>query len=151
VTSLQDKADTWTVLVPGAGGHVKVSLFGSIGFGRVGEPDVTNDGVVQVASIEDMMATKLKVVLQRAESKDYRDIAAMLRAGASLPHGLAAARTMFGPNYQPSESLKALVYFDDGDLTSLTADERKALVEAVATVRDLPDVGIVAKRLTAAS
>ena len=37
-----------------------------------------------VAPFEDLMATKLKVILQRAESKDYRDIAAMLQAGVSL-------------------------------------------------------------------
>lgn len=41
----------------------------------------------------------------------------MLNAGVSLAHGLAAARLLFGPNFQPSESLKALVYHEDGDLT----------------------------------
>src|SRR5665647_3553830 len=72
------------------------------------------------ADLYDLMSTKLKVVLQRAEAKDYRDIAAMLRVGVSLPKGLAAARQFFGSNFQPSESLKALVYFEDGDLHTLT-------------------------------
>lgn len=144
-TTLQDHDDTWVVLVPDENserGHVKVSFFGTIAFGRVGEPDLTDDGVLQVASLEDLMATKVKVVLQRAEAKDYRDVAAMLDAGASLSHGLAAARRLYGPNFQPSESLKALVYFNDGDLKTLSADEKKTLVDAVKAVRDLPDVAL---------
>jgi predicted nucleotidyltransferase component of viral defense system len=47
-------------------------FFDTIAFGRVGEPDFTDDGVLQVASFADLMATKVKVVLQRAEAKDYR-------------------------------------------------------------------------------
>lgn len=45
---------------------------------RMGEPSLTEDGVLQVASFDDLMATKLKVLLQRAEARDYRDIAAMI-------------------------------------------------------------------------
>jgi len=121
-------------------GQVKVSFFGTIAFGRVGEPDFTDDGVLRVASFDDLMATKLKVVLQRAEAKDYRDVAAMVDAGVSLSHGLAAARQLYSPSFQPSESLKALVYFNDGDLKTLTATEKSTLVDAVKAVRDLPHV-----------
>lgn len=144
-TTLQDHNNTWVVLVPsGDSGrdNVKVSFFGTIGFGRVGEPEFTEDGVLRVASFEDLMATKVKVVLQRAEAKDYRDVAAMINAGVSLAHGLASARQLFGSNFQPSESLKALVYFNDGDLQTLSAAERKTLVDAVKAVRDLPDVAL---------
>lgn len=149
-TSIQDKDNTWSLLVPYGEperDHVKISFFGTIGFGRVGEPDFTDDGVLQVASFDDLMATKVKVVLQRAEAKDYRDVAAMVNAGVSLSHGLAAARVIFGPNFQPSESLKALVYFGDGDLKSLTAAEKNTLVDAVKAVRDLPEVAILSKEL----
>src|SRR4051812_41286180 len=38
------------------------------------------DGTLLVASLEDLLATKLKATLDRAEGKDYRDIAAILRA-----------------------------------------------------------------------
>ena len=106
----------------------------------MGEPDLTDDGVLQVASLDDLMATKLKVVLQRAEAKDYRDVSAMLNAGVSLARGLASARVLFGPNFQPGESLKALVYFNDGDLKTLTAIEKKTLVDAVTALGDLPEV-----------
>lgn len=79
-TTLQDQDNTWVVLAPYGDSerdHVKVSFFGQITFGRVGEPDFTDDGVLQVASFDDLMATKVKVVLQRAEAKDYRDVAAI--------------------------------------------------------------------------
>ena len=150
-TTLQDQDNTWVVLVPAGNAEekgVKVSFFGTIAFGRVGEPDFTDDGVLQVASFDDLMATKVKVVLQRAEAKDYRDVAAMVNAGVSLSRGLASARQLYGPNFQPSESLKALVYFNDGDLKTLSADEKKTLVDAVSVVRDLPDVALRSKSLS---
>lgn len=139
-TVLQDERNTLSVLVPCEDlehAHVKVSFFGMIGFSRVDAPDRTEDGVLQVASLDDLMATKVKVILQRAEAKDYRDIAAMIDSGVSLSKGLATARKIFGPNFQPSESLKALVYFKDGDLSSLSKDEKSTLVKAVSAVRDL--------------
>ncbi len=148
-TTLQDQDNTWVVLTSAdaEGNSVKISFFGALTFGRVGEPQCTDDGVLQIASFDDLMATKLKVVLQRAEAKDYRDIAAMIHAGVSLSRGLASARQLYGPNFQPSESLKALVYFQDGDLQSLGADEKKTLINAVSAVRDLPPVALAAKVL----
>jgi len=147
---LQDGPDAWTMLVPaerGDGHQVKVSFFGGIGFGRVGEPERTHDGVLAVASTGDLLATKLKVVLQRAEAKDYRDIASLLRSGASLGHGLGAALAMFGETYQPSESLRALVYFEDGDLSSLDTAEKQVLIGAAKAVREIPEVQILSRRL----
>jgi hypothetical protein len=150
-TTLQDQGNTLVMLVPYGNSeqeHVKVSFFGTIGFGRVGEPNFTDDGVLRVASFDDLMATKVKVVLQRAEAKDYRDVSAMINAGVSLSHGLASARQLYGPNFQPSESLKALIYFNDGDLKTLTADEKKTLIAAVKAVRVLPDVALRSKSLS---
>lgn len=156
-TVLQDEKNTLSVLVPtvsvtpgaSADEYVKVSFFGAIGFGRVGSPDFTEDYVLQVASFRDLIATKLKVILQRAEAKDYRDIVAMLKAGVNLPNGLAAAREIFGLSFQPSESLKALVYFADGDLSTLTNDEKKTLVNTASDVRELPVAAILSGKLCA--
>ncbi len=121
---------------------VKVAFFGGLEFGRVGRPQRTADGVIRVASLDDLMATKVKVILQRSESKDYRDIAAMLRAGARLEIGLAAAEKMFQPTFPPNESLKALVYFEGGDMARLSAEDRKVLVHAARQVKSLPAVTI---------
>lgn len=151
-TVLQDRQNTLTVNVPYGDSereHVKVSFFGTLGFGRVGEPQITEDGVLHVASLDDLMATKVKGILQRAEAKDYRDIAAMVNAGVDLSKGLAGALALYGNNFQPSESLKAMVYFDDGDLQTLTRSERTCLVKAVSEVHDLPHVDVLALQLTA--
>jgi len=153
---LQDGRNAITVLVQQSDiddsqpSFVKVSFFEMIDGGRVGEPEMTEDGVLQVASLDDLMATKVKVVLQRAEAKDYRDIAEMINGGVSLAKGLAAAREIFGPQFQSSESLKALAYFDDGDLHTLTEDEKNTLIKAVSAIRDLPMVEILSKQLAVA-
>lgn len=145
---LQDAQDTLVVLSSGRAG-VKLSFFGALPFGRVGDPRLTDDGVLRVASLEDLLAHKLKVILQRSEKKDYEDIAAMLRAGGSLAHGLAAARLFYGSAFQPAESLKALVYFGDGDLAALQARDRNELIAAVRNRPDLPRVARRSKSLSA--
>lgn len=142
-STLQETKDTLVVLASG----VKVSFFGGLRFGRVGDPLLTRDGVAEVASLDDLMAHKLKVVLQRAEKKDYEDIAAMLRAGLSLAKGLAAARLLFGASFQPAESLKALTYFGDGDLPGLARTDRNILITAAAAVGDLPRAALRSRAL----
>jgi hypothetical protein len=147
---LQDRSDTLTFLVvPRAGSSdtVKVSFFGSITFGRVGVPQWTSDGVAQVASPEDLLGTKLKVILQRVESKDYIDTAAILESGTSLMFGLGAARALFGSTFQPSECIKALVYFEGGDLEALSRQVKDRLIASVTTLDDLPQVSVLEHRL----
>ncbi len=95
---LQDEPDALTISVD-RGGPVKVSFFGAIRFGRVGTPQLA--GRVPVASLLDLAATKIKVLLQRVEAKDYLDIAAVLRAGTPLEYVLRAARTLFGDTFNP--------------------------------------------------
>jgi hypothetical protein len=147
-TILQETANTYTALVPYGEEHVKVSFFGDIRIGRIGNPFCTEDGVLLVASLDDLMAAKVKVLLQRIEAKDYIDIAAMIKAGVSLAKGLAAARVIYGQNFQPSESLKAMVYFEGGDLATLTAETKQILITAASAVRDLPHVEILSRELT---
>lgn len=60
-----------------------------------------------------------------------------------------SAKLMFGSNFQPSDSLKALVYFNDGDLTALSPTEKNLLIQAVRAVRDLPEVKMTSKKLSA--
>lgn len=59
----------------------------------------------------------------------------------------AAARQMYGLNFQPSKSLKAITYFEGGDLQSLTRKERDALIEAAGSVRNLPQIKLAALEL----
>src|SRR5665811_1418998 len=61
-------------------------------------------------------ATKLKTIQLRAQAKDYQDIAAWLDTGLSLAEALAAAGAIYGKEFNGALSLKALSYFEDGDL-----------------------------------
>lgn len=147
---LQDRPDTLTVLMPAGPEQaetVRVSFFGGLDFGRVGVPALTADGVLQVASPDDLLARTLKVMLQRVEAKDYLDVAALLGAGFPLDRGLASARALFGPTFQPSESVKALVYFEGGDLETLPRGVTQALIGAARSVGRLPQVHVRARSL----
>ncbi len=133
---IQDEAETLSVLV----GGVKVSFFGGLSFGRYGEVGVTLDEVLSVASLDDLLALKIKVLFQRSESKDYLDIAALLSADVSLERGLATATQMFRPDLSPAIALKALTYFEGGDLTELSEDCKRVILQAVRSVSELPVV-----------
>jgi hypothetical protein len=126
--ALQEEANARTVLVRAGGGTVKVSFFGGIAFGRVGEPELTEDGVLRAASLLDLSGTKVKALLQRVEAKDYLDIAALLKAGLPLEQILGAARSLFGPAFNPLIAQKTLAYFEGGDLASLPKAIKELLV-----------------------
>ena len=114
-----------------AEGSMKISFFGGINFGRVGEPELTSDNVMQVASLKDLMGLKLSVILKRIEAKDYKDIAAMLRAGESLLDGLSASCALYPNAFNPYISLQTLLYFEGGDLDSLSNEDKETLVSFV--------------------
>jgi hypothetical protein len=137
--ALQEEANARTVLVRSPEGSVKISFFGKIAFGRVGEPASTEDGILRVASLLDLAGTKVKALLQRVESKDYLDVAALLRAGVPIEHILGAARSLFGPAFNPLIAQKTLAYFEGGDLASLPDAVRQLLVRhATRDVEVLP-------------
>jgi hypothetical protein len=146
-TILQDAPDTLVVVSEMQSGPVKVSFFGGIGFGRVNDPLRTSDGILLVASLADLMATKLKATLDRAEAKDYRDIAEMISAGVSLPAGLSAFRAMF--DGEPAQVLRALGFFGDGDLNTLGSADQELLRNARDRVGPLPRVVMKSGLLTA--
>jgi hypothetical protein len=129
--------------------RVKLSFFGEIMFGRVGIPALTNDNVLQTASLYDLLGTKLKAIMQRIEVKDYKDIAVLLNSGMSLEKGLACSLVMYGNQFPPSESVKALTYFHGGDLNLLTDNEKNILISAVDKIQihQLPRVEILSYHL----
>lgn len=137
-TLLQSERNTLTLL-SGGGDPVKVSFFGGIGFASAHRPDIAPNGIA-VASLEDLYATKLLNVVERCEAKDYLDIAALLAHGLSLEYGLGCARAFYGSHFNTALPLKALVFFEDGDLPSLSASVRKSLTHAVSGVRNIVNV-----------
>src|SRR5205807_7844551 len=86
-------------------GPVKLSFFGSLGMKRVQDPDIAEENGIQIASLLDLLASKLKTVQWRAEAKDYRDIVASFEAGLSLAEGLAAAAAIYGKDFNGVLSL----------------------------------------------
>jgi hypothetical protein len=100
----------------------------------------TNASKLLVASPEELLATKLKAILDRAEAKDYLDISAMLSAGISLERALGAFTKMYGKD--PGLVLRALGYFKDGDLPSLPETDQDILRAARDRVAEIPDVSI---------
>jgi hypothetical protein len=114
----QLEENTLTVIV-NRDGPVKVSFFGGLKLNRVQDPDVMPDNGIKVASIVDIGATKLATIQQRAQARDY-EVLALANAGVGLPQMLAAAEAVYGSTFNGTLSLKALTFFADGDLPTLS-------------------------------
>jgi hypothetical protein len=138
--TIQEDENTLVVITPMQSGPVKVSFFGGLGIGRINEPLRTEDATLLVASPEDLLATKLKTIMDRAEAKDYRDISVMLSKGVSLEKALGAFAKMYGKD--PGLPLRAMGFFRDGDLPSLPKSDRDILRQARDRVSAIPDVTI---------
>lgn len=116
VTQIQDSENTVTFEIspPDSGkGIATISFFGNLGYGRVGEPRLTEDGVLVVASALDIFATKLKGIIQRPSTEDFADIIRLMKSQESLFEALEAASILFGTDFSPMLALKALSYFDE--------------------------------------
>ena len=136
---LQREANTLTCLVDRQG-PVQISFFGVPRIGIVAVPDLAEGPEFPVASLLDLAGTKVSVVQKRAQAKDYVDIDVLIaRGGIGLPLALAAGRAIYGRQFEPQITLKALAWFDDGDVPSLPMALRRRLVRAVTSV-DLGDL-----------
>ncbi len=138
----QQASNTLTCVVERAG-NVQVSFFGVPDMTVLREPLQVPDNRVRIASLIDLAGMKAAVVQQRAEAKDYLDLYALINQEAvDLSTALAAASRIYPDSYQPQLTLKALTYFDDGDLHTLPEAVRLGLIEAVRAVDldRLPDL-----------
>lgn len=116
-------------------GAVRLSFFGGLKLGQVDPAEAARGPTIMVASPRDLAATKLSVVTQRAEAKDYIDIHALLtQARLPLAEMLGCARAIFGTGFDPLHSLKALAYHDDPALAGLKPGIRKDLLAAIRAV-----------------
>ena len=131
---VQREENTLTALV-NRGGFVKVSFFGLPKLPRLAPPHEARDNRLQIASLLDLAGTKASVLQMRAEAKDYLDVDALMRLGGiGLPTALAAAQKLYGPSFNPEITLKALSYFGDGNLRSLSEDIKGRLAAAAREV-----------------
>jgi hypothetical protein len=136
--AIQEEENTLVMSVTMPSGPVQVSFFGGMTIGRINEPLQTNDAVLLVASLEDLLATKLKTILDRAEAKDYLDISAMLSAGVSLERGLGGFAKIY--DKEPGLALKAIGFFKDGDLPTLPKRDQDILRAARDRVSEIPEI-----------
>ncbi len=114
------------------GGPVQLTFFGDFDLGQVRAAELAEGPRLRVASLLDLAGMKAAVVTQRAEVKDYLDIHALLtKAEISLAEMLAAGGIVYGAEFSPILSLKAISYHDDAALTDLPANIRRDLVAAV--------------------
>jgi hypothetical protein len=128
-TVRQSAPSTLTVTIE-RGGGVQASFFG--GLGQVAPADKALGPGISVASLIDLAGFKVAVVTQRVELKDYLDVHALLTKGRiPLADMLAAARIIYGAQFNPLLALKALAYHDDGALAALSADMRRDLIAAI--------------------
>jgi Nucleotidyl transferase AbiEii toxin, Type IV TA system len=90
----------------------------------------------------DVAATKLATIQQRAQARDYEDLAAVLDAGIALSELLAAASAVYGREFNGALSLKAMTYFSDGDLPNLRTEIQRKLRRLASEInlRNLPTV-----------
>jgi hypothetical protein len=129
--TIQDEPDTLSVIADVHGDPVKISFFGGIDFGRVGDPVAFGGRLT--ASLLDLFGTKLATITQRIESRDYIDIAALLRAGLDINQGVGALLALYGNQASGLQSVKSMVWFGDGDLDrALPADVKEVLRGAAA-------------------
>jgi len=128
-------------------GEIKVSFFGGLTIGRVGKPDRCEDNQVYIASLLDLAAQKMKVILVRAEAKDYSDIHALLKAGITLSEALGAAQALY-PEFNPALSLKALAYYGEPTLATVPIGVREFLTEESAKVDSIETITKMASSIT---
>ena len=114
---------------------IQLSFFGVPELPRLLPPLIARDNGLRVASLLDLAGTKASVVQVRAEAKDYVDSDALLTDGRiDLPTALAAALAIYGTAFNPQNTLKALSYFEDGNLHRLPQSVRDRLVRAAREV-----------------
>lgn len=131
---IDQRGNNTLTAVVNRGGEVRVSFFGAVQMNRVSDPDVISNPDVQIASLLDLTATKLKTVQQRAEAKDYLDVFAAINAGIALSAALSAATAIYGKTFNAIAALKALSYFADGDLPFLKTEVTEHLRKAAQSV-----------------
>ena len=141
-TVTQQSESTLSCEIATQKGPVKVSFFGGLSLGQIAAPDPAEGNGIAIASLIDLFGMKCATVPQRNEAKDYKDIYALLvKAKIDLAEGIAAARAIYGQQYNAVLTLQALSYY--GDLSEeLPADMKTELLAAVKSVslENLPTV-----------
>lgn len=124
----QESNNTLTCVVGRSLNSIQVSFFGDLELPKL-NPVIKADNNINIASVEDILTTKLKTIVDRNSYKDYLDIATGLEHGVSLEKLINNTKKLYGKNYNVNLSLKALTYFDD--ITELNQNTKDIIVKHV--------------------
>lgn len=136
---IRARQDMLSVIVD-RGEPVKLEFIGGLINGRVGDPDLTDDGVTYVATLHDVAGNKMGAIWNRSAAKDMLDVHALLEYGMPMVEMFAAARAIYGEQFNPMISIRNLGSFVDGDLPSLPSNVKSVLSRAagLACVQNIP-------------
>jgi Nucleotidyl transferase AbiEii toxin, Type IV TA system len=127
----QSSPNTLSVTVD-RGVPVQLSYFGGLGIGQVAPAESVEGPRFKVASLIDLAGMKVAVLPQRVELRDYLDVHALLtKAKIQLAEMLAAAEIIYGTQFNPLISLKAIGYHKDLTSDALPQNVRHDLLNAV--------------------
>ncbi len=112
---------------------LQLSFFTGISTGRISKPVLTDDKIINLASLDDLLAYKLHKFPQRTRLTDFIDLASMLDFGLSLKKGLDDTSNLFKDKFIQHECIQVLHKLDIQELSQLSQSEkdiiRKALQE----------------------
>jgi hypothetical protein len=136
---VQPEINTLNCTIRMTDGEVNLQFLADLGNrqGQIEDPIRCPDNGVYIASLRDLLATKLNTIQLRAAVKDYVDIDAMLQSGLTLEDGLACACKMYGQSFDPGTSLRALCSYRDGDLLQLPDKIKQRLTDAALKIDEI--------------
>ncbi len=109
---------------------VKMSFFSVPDIGKTDEPLIAEGTKLRVAPLLDLAATKVKVIQDRAEPKDYIDLYELIAGGyVTLEGALDAAVKIYGDDFHVGGSLLALQHYEEGKLPELDIKVRERLTD----------------------
>ena len=109
---------------------VKVSFFGGLDLRVIDTPSRAGASGILIASLPDLAGTKAKALHDRIELKDYRDIAALLKAGMTLPEIAACAVTVFAGRVDWAATMSAMTYFGEPAMRAFPESLKQTLRRA---------------------
>ena len=142
---VQPEINTLNIMHEVNGDFVKFQFLAGFGkrIARIEEYIICDDYGLKMASLRDLLGTKLNTIQACAEAKDYIDIDALLQNGFTIDEGLGCAQAIYGQTFDPSTSLRALCSFRDGDLPDLAPEIQERLINASQGVATIPQIAII--------
>lgn len=137
---IQPELNTINSFIDSPEGNVKIQFLAGLGKRQktIAPPVIASDNNLKIASLKDLMATKLNTIQHRAECKDYMDIDALILSGLNLEMGLSCAVAVYGKSFDPASSLRALCSYRDGDLNELDKRIQQRLCASARAVENIP-------------